>query len=219
MLVGDSQAHSLAVNVPTGLDAVASLADGGIDGCSIADTGIGRSAQGSKRRFETCAGWAQRWARSAAKADAEVAVVMIGAWDVLDVDLDGTLVVFGTPAHDRRILDGLQAGIDAVAATGAKVALLEVACMRPVDAAGAAVPPLPERGDDRRVAHLNELLRQAARSNPTTTTFLGGPPAWCHDPMIATDTAYRWDGVHVYRRGAKLILETIIPELRSIVRR
>ncbi|HEX3243714.1 MAG TPA: NAD(P)H-binding protein, partial [Solirubrobacterales bacterium] len=64
-----------------------------------------------------------------AKHDADVALVVIGAWDVLDLRRsDGTTLTFGTPAFDEAYTAQLQQGIDAVAATGAKVAFLEVAC-------------------------------------------------------------------------------------------
>ena len=103
----------------------------------------------------------------------------------------------------------LQEGIDALAGAGASVALLEVACMRPISVDGAAVPPLPERADDARVAHVNEVFRAVAAANPATTTFVEGPDAWCHDEVTATDVGMRWDGVHVYKPGAKLIFETL----------
>ena len=88
--------------------------------------------------------------------------------------------------------------------------------MRPVDARGARVPPLPERGDDARVAHLNSLLRHAAARDPDHLAFVEGPDEWCNDESIATDVDFRWDGVHVYSKGAKLVLETIAPALLAI---
>ena len=93
------------------------------------------------------------------------------------------------------------------------MALLEIPCMRPQDVEGAAVPALPERGDDARVAHLNSLMRSVADADPARVEFVPGPAAWCNDEAIATDLDYRWDGVHVYRRGAGLIFETIAPSL------
>ena len=36
--------------------------------------------------------------------------------------------------------------------------------MRPIDVEGAGVPALPERGDDARIAHLNDLLVEVADS-------------------------------------------------------
>jgi len=96
------------------------------------------------------------------------------------------------------------------------VALLEVPCMRPVDTAGDGVPALPERGDDERVAHVNDLWRQVAEDNPDTVTFVDGPAEWCDDEEIATDLGYRWDGVHVYQPGANLIFTTIAPALLDL---
>jgi hypothetical protein len=47
-------------------------------------------------------------------------------------------------------------------------------------------------------------------------TFISGPSEWCDDQAIATDLGYRWDGVHYYRPGAKLVFETIAPQLLAI---
>ena len=80
----------------------------------------------------------------------------------------------------------------------------------------AGVPALPERGDDQRVAHLNDLMRQVVAEDPVAVSFVAGPTAWCNDPAISTDLGYRWDGVHVYKPGAKLIYETVAPALLAI---
>jgi hypothetical protein len=90
--------------------------------------------------------------------------------------------------------------------------------MRPKDVKGAGVPALPERADDARVAHLNQLLRKVAAADPSNVTFVSGPTEWCTNQAIATDLGYRWDGVHVYKPGAKLIYETIAPTLLAIPR-
>lgn len=214
-IVGDSMAHSLAINLPSGIESTFTITDGSVEGCSVYDDGSVRSSRdGFSRSFANCTGWAGEWA-SAASAS-EVALVVLGAWDVFDVEVDGQLVTFGTAAADQRFLAQLQVGIDALHAAGVHVALLEVACMRPQDVDGAGVPALPERGDDQRVAHLNELLRQAAAADPERVTFVAGPTQWCADETIATDLGYRWDGVHVYKPGAKLIYETITAALLAI---
>jgi hypothetical protein len=78
------------------------------------------------------------------------------------------------------------------------------------------VPALPERGDDQRVRHVNELLRRAAADNPSTTTFVSGPGEYCTDPVIAADLAYRWDGVHPFKPGANLTFTAIATALLAI---
>jgi peptidoglycan/LPS O-acetylase OafA/YrhL len=217
VLVGDSQAESLYLNLPNGIDTTFAVTDGAVEGCSVYRDGTVFSATGFRLGFPRCFSWSERWATAAREGGAEVALVVLGAWDVFDVELDdGTVLSFGTAAADDRFLTGLQEGIDALVAAGAQVALLEVPCMRPVEARGAGTPPLPERGDDDRVAHLNELLREAVARNPETTTFVAGPTAWCADESIGANVAYRWDGVHVYKPGAELVMETIAPALLQI---
>jgi lysophospholipase L1-like esterase len=75
---------------------------------------------------------------------------------------------------------------------------------------------LPERGDDSRVAHVNELLGQVADSYGTEVALVEGPPEWCNDESIATNVNYRWDGVHVYTPGAELIYDKVAPQLLQL---
>jgi SGNH domain (fused to AT3 domains) len=217
VVVGDSMAHALAINLPAGIESTFSIADGSVEGCSVYDSGSVKSnRKGFSRSFGNCSGWATKWADAAASSHSNLALVVIGAWDVFDVDVDGQPVAFASAAGDARFLDGLQVGIDALVAAGSHVALLEVACMRPQDVKGAGVPALPERGDDARVGHLNDLLRQAAAAQPASVTFVSGPTQWCADEAISSDLGYRWDGVHVYKPGANLIYETIAQSLLDI---
>ena len=214
-IVGDSQAHSLAINLPDGIGSTFTIHDGSLDGCSIYESGrVHSSRDGFSNNFSICADWVSEWASAA--AEAEVAVVVIGAWDVFDIEIDGVMYPFGSAEFDQLFTGKLRQGIEAMATSGAHSALLEVACMRPQDVKGAGVPALPERADDNRVAHLNDLLRSVAIADPTRVTFVEGPDAWCGDPVISADLNYRWDGVHVYKPGAKLIYETIAPALLAI---
>jgi hypothetical protein len=216
-IVGDSQAHSLAVNLPSGIESTFAISDGSVEGCGVWDQGsLITARKGFRRSFDGCTGWPEKWGAAAAKARAEVALVVIGAWDVFDVKTPSGVVGFATPEGDSQFLDRMRQGITALTTAGSKVALLEVACMRPADAKGAGVPPLPERADDHRSIHLNALLHQLADEDPGHVVFVPGPVEWCNNSAISTNLAYRWDGVHVYKPGAKLIYETIAPTLLSI---
>ena len=214
-IVGDSQAHSLAVNLPDGIEDTFDITDRSLDGCSVYDHGSVLSSRTSfSNSFASlCPNWSAYWAEGAAGAD--VVLVVLGAWDVFDLQQDDGTYRFGTPEWDALFTTNLQEGLDAMAPSGARLALLEAACMRPVEAEGAGVPPLPERGDDSRVARVNDLLRSVADGR-ADTTFLDGPDEWCTDEAIATDIGYRWDGVHVYEPGANLIYETIAPSLLAL---
>lgn len=88
--------------------------------------------------------------------------------------------------------------------------------MRPIESSGGPVPPLPQRRDDARTGHLNELLREFAAPENDGVYFVEGPSEWCTNMKISTSTSYRWDGVHVYKPGAKLIFESVASELLQL---
>ncbi len=216
-VVGDSQANALVKNAPQGLGASLALTNGSIDGCGIVDTGSIATVAHFRRAFGSCDGWPDKWAASVAQAHAQITLVVLGAWEMFGLHRDpsaGGDLTFGSPAADAYLSSQLQRGIAAITGAGSKVALLEIPCYHPVD--GGGLIALPERGDRQRTDHLNDLLRQAAANDPSQISFVAGPKEWCDDPAIASDLGYRWDGVHYYRPGAKLVFDTITPELLAI---
>ncbi len=217
VVVGDSVARSFVANLGDhGADDIV-FVDGSIEGCGIFSDGVIRSSDGSySRDTAQCDGWAARWQRAVAEARADVALVMVGAWDVFDLHRPSGVLAFASPAFDAEARANLQTAIDGLVDAGAAVALLEVACARPHDVPELNTPPLPERGEDWRAEHVNALLRAVADANAATTRFVEGPDAWCADPEIATDLRYRWDGVHPLAPGAALMFDAIAPALRSM---
>jgi peptidoglycan/LPS O-acetylase OafA/YrhL len=211
-VVGDSQATALVKNAPSGLGRYLTLSNGAVEGCGLNDSGTIVTAAAFRRDFGSCKGWQAKW--EAAAHQATVTLVTIGAWDVFDVRRNDTVVKFGTPEGDAYLAAQLRSGVAAIEAAGSKVALLEIPCYRNVD--GGGLVALPERSQDARTAHLNDLLRAAAAEDPQHVFFVDGPPQWCSDPSIATDLGYRWDGVHYYRPGAKLVFDTVTPALLQI---
>lgn len=217
-VVGDSQANALSLNTPEGLDEVfGEVRNGSVDGCSVWDSGKVASSVAFNNDFAVCAGWQEKWAEAADGAD--VALVVIGAWDVFDVSDGDIYYNFGSPRHDQKFAANLMSGIDAVLETGTDIAILEVPCMRPVTVAGAGVRALPERGDDERVARVNQTIRWVSAQYGSEVRVFDGPSEWCNDEDIATDLGYRWDGVHVYKPGGKLIFEEIAAELLELAER
>ena len=218
LIVGDSQAHAIAINKPSGIEKTFSITDGSIDGCGVYDRGVGIGGETGKfrRNFANCSGFETKWAKTAASSRADVALVVIGAWEVMDLQINSLLFKLNTVPADTIFKTQLQRGIDALHKQNVAVALLEVACMRPVESKGGPVPPLPQRGDDSRTGHLNALMREVAAPENDGVYFVSGPKEWCSDPKVANSLSYRWDGVHVYKPGAKLILESIAPALLQI---
>ena len=218
VIVGDSQAHSLVVNKPSGIEETFLVSNGALDGCGVYERGVGIGGNTGKfrRDFGNCAGFDKKWAASATKAKADVALVVLGAWEVLDLRVGNVQYKVGTDAADDLFTAQLAKGVRAVRSTGASVALLEVPCMRPLESSGGPVPPLPQRRDDSRTQHLNTLLREFAAPEDDSVYFVTGPREWCNNMKISTSPSYRWDGVHVYKPGAKLIFEAVASQLLQI---
>ncbi|MEY2939368.1 MAG: hypothetical protein RIS58_355, partial [Actinomycetota bacterium] len=218
VIVGDSQAHSLYVNRPSGIEETFQLSNGSIDGCGVYDRGVGVGGRNDRfrRNFANCEGFQEKWAKSATTARADVALVVIGAWEVLDIEVGKLRFVMNSVPADTLFMAQLRKGIDALLATKTPVAILEIPCMRPVDSKGGPVPALKERGDDLRTGHLNKLIKQVVETYTSQVSFVEGPNEWCESAKISSSLSYRWDGVHVYKPGAKLILETVADDLLAI---
>ncbi len=214
VVLGDSVAFTLTQDLPADLGATLAISDGSIEGCGVSH-GRMRSSEGLRRDLtRECEGWQQRWQRSARGADAQLALVVIGAWDVFDVEVHGERLEFGSRAWDNEFAKQLRSGIGALEATGAQVVLVEIPCWRPIEGGGTAA--LPERGDDDRTRHLNTLLRRAAERDPERVFTVEPPPEYCTDDRIAEDLGERWDGVHYDDLGTARFYATVVPQLVEI---
>jgi peptidoglycan/LPS O-acetylase OafA/YrhL len=209
---GDSQGMTLLVNKPADLAKYITVSDGTVEGCGVL-LGKVASRSGERRNLgSTCADWTQRWTSSATKHKPQIALVMIGAWELFDLTTDDGTLTFASPEWDANLRDALGGGITALRKTGAVVALSLLPCYRPVKGSAGH---WPERGDDTRTRHVNDVLRAVAKA--TEGVRLVEPPAqFCTDPEIAASTDHRWDGVHYYKPGAALYFEAVIPQLLKI---
>jgi peptidoglycan/LPS O-acetylase OafA/YrhL len=211
-IFGDSQGMTLMANKPSNLGTYLAVTDATIEGCGVL-TGRVTSRSGERRDLgANCSSWLTKWASSATRLKPQVAFVMIGAWELFDLTVNGTTMGFGSPEWDAQVSGALTQGIGALRAAGSKVALALTPCYRPVKASAGF---WPERGEDTRSRHLNTLLTAAATADPQYVTTVEPPPEFCTDPAIATSRNYRWDGVHYYKPGAALYFKAIIPQLQA----
>jgi peptidoglycan/LPS O-acetylase OafA/YrhL len=210
---GDSQGMTLIINKPADTGKYLRLTDATVEGCGVL---LGRvvSRSGERRDLTaSCSGWADAWRADANRVHPQIALVMLGAWDVFDLHLGDQVHQFGSPEWDQDYLTALGKGIDLLRASKAQVALALLPCYRPVRASAGY---WPERGDDARTRHVNYLLRTAASADPAHVFTVEPPAAFCTDPKISKNLAYRWDGVHYYKPGAALYLKTVIPQLLAL---
>ena len=116
VIVGDSQAHSLAVNKPSGIEKTFVITNGSIDGCGVYDRGVGIGGTTGKfrRNFANCKGFETKWAKSAVQAKADVALVVIGAWEVMDLQINSFLFKVNTVPADTIFKTQLQRGLSLI---------------------------------------------------------------------------------------------------------
>ena len=167
-IVGDSQAHTLAVNLPDGIESTFTVTDGGLDGCSVYDAGRVRSpdelrqlvrqrAPGGPRSGPRRRPMPTPRSRSSSSGPGTCSTssrATARGWR--SGRRRGTPTCATQPAvrhRRRRRRRGRRWRCSRCRACG------------PVKAEGAGVPPLPERGDDAHVAHVNELFRSVAAAN------------------------------------------------------
>jgi hypothetical protein len=209
---GDSQGMTLLVNKPADLAKYITVSDATIEGCGVL---VGRvaSRSGEKRNLAAnCGGWQERWAANAAKHKPQIALVMIGAWELFDLTTEDGTLTFASPEWDTHVRDAVARGITTLRESGAVVALSLLPCYRPVKGSAGF---WPERGDDTRTRHVNDLLRAAAKG-AEGVRLIEPPEQFCTDEKIGADTDYRWDGVHYYKPGAALYFEAVVPQLLKI---
>jgi peptidoglycan/LPS O-acetylase OafA/YrhL len=209
---GDSQAMTLLINKPDDIGTYLTVVDDTIEGCGVL-LGKVASSSGEKRNLTAdCRDWASAWTSKVAATRPDLAIVMIGAWDVFDLTLDsGQTLPFASPAWDANFQSQVSQGVGILRSGGAQVALALLPCYHPIQASAGL---WPERGDNVRTRHINDLLRAVAAKDPDSRVRTVDPPSqFCTDPAIGADTAYRWDGVHYYKKGAALYFAALVPQL------
>ncbi len=220
---GDSQATIMLRQDrrPPWLADYLNVVDRSIEGCGIL-LGRIRSRSGEGRNLATdyrCSDWASVWrSRIREGAPPDVSVIMIGAWEVVDLTLpSGEEVGFGTARWDEYFNLSLTRAITVLRSVDRPVALALLPCYRPVTSSrNTGSGYWPERGDDGRTRHINDLLVAAAARYPSGVFTLEPPEQFCNDPVLANASRYRGDGLHTTPCGANLYFKAYVRQLIGV---
>ena len=210
-IFGDSQATALFMNRPASLAASLNLTDASISACGIM-TGLVMSRSGE--RFDltsACPNWLTTWRANAQKAKPDIALVVIGAWDLFDVQTAQGKLTFRSPEWESLFLTNLRSGLAAIRESGAQIALADLPCYRPRTTNPRPPGYWPERGDDDRTRYVNDLLHRLADGVHIIT--VAPAAAFCTDPAVGDNKSNRYDGVHYLRPGAAIYFDAIVPQL------
>jgi peptidoglycan/LPS O-acetylase OafA/YrhL len=153
-----------------------------------------------------CDGWQARWRAQLRRDPNAVVSLMIGAWDILDQEIDGNVVRFGTSEWTDLVTVSLRNALQILTGDDRTVHLFEVPCY----GAGDANYPLPERSEPARIAALNGIFAGLAKTLPRVEIVhwrafvcpnghrvesIGGTRLWEPDDVHLTDAG----GVEVWK--------------------
>jgi peptidoglycan/LPS O-acetylase OafA/YrhL len=161
---------------------------------------------------EGCASWPDRWAAAADEADADVAVVLVGAREVADHRLPGDdgWRAPGDPVYDAVLAREAEQALDVLEASGARVVWLTSPL---IDLGRNETPPPPEpypASDPARMLRVREVVAGVLARHPEVAVVdlaahLRSLPGGELDPDL------RPDGVHFTEATSRQVADWLGP--------
>ena len=214
LVVGDSVAFSLIPGVRSAPSL--SVRNGAIIGCGVV-RGKVLSAGREIPVPNDCDVWPSVWQQAMSAFDPELSVMLIGAWEVLDHEVDGRVLRVGSDEYADYMLEELEATREVLTGQGAPMAILSIPCRDP----DATEELRPERRESWRVPWVNSVLKQFADRHPDVTVIdLNG--ALCPNGEYTGElngTPLFRDSVHFTTEGAGATWEWLEPRLLPLVGR
>jgi peptidoglycan/LPS O-acetylase OafA/YrhL len=167
----------------------------------------------------TCDRWAAKLDRAVGKAEPDVGVVYAGIGEQFDKRVDGTTLTFGTPVWRSWLHGQLTHVVDLFTRRGIPVVMPTVPCHAVPDYGTSGVPPLIN--DDRRIATLNDVVREVAAGYPARkVTVVDLHARLCADGYTNTlhGVTLRSDGLHFTDEGAAVVWKILMPAIHRAVR-
>lgn len=216
-VLGDSVGLTLAQGVgnQAGKAGIA-ITDASLLGCGVARGGPLRYVGEQQDEPPACPTWPAHWVATLQAQNPDVALVVLGRWEVVDRVRQGGWTHLGDPAFDAYIETELERAVVTATARGAKAAFTTA----PYYSRGEQPDGTPWPEDDPlRVNRLNDLLRRVAARHPGVVTVID------LNAKTAKGGAYtrsldgvqlRYDGVHFTPAGSRWLAPWLLPQLEAL---
>lgn len=211
LLLGDSTAFRLAVNRERDSSGNWDLFSYALTGCGVfdGDTIDSDSDRPNPTRPE-CATWRAQWTDKVDYVHPHIAVIMVGAWEVLDREVNGVDLRFPSAEWTDEVRREFADAVAIAGSTGAQVAVMSVPCMEKSGDENTTA-----RSDPARVAAVNAIIDEVVADTPGATVFdlagelcPGGRPLETIGGQIV-----RYDGVHLSESGVAYVWRWLVPQL------
>lgn len=220
LVAGDSLATTLVGSQFTTVAASMNMqvADASMLGCGVARL-PSRKLNGVAGPTTTgCDQWPARFTQRVDEVKPDVAVLLVGRWEVTDQLMNGVWTHVGEPKFDSYLATQLDLAITTLSARGAKVVLFTTPAVAARE--GPDGTQFPETKSER-VAQFNKLLREAASRHPgvasisdLNSVLTPGNRFTDHIDGILT----RDDGVHITSAGGRIVGQALLPAIVRLVR-
>jgi peptidoglycan/LPS O-acetylase OafA/YrhL len=218
MMVGDSVAGSLGLGFDQpGPSSVLSVWNRGRLGCGLFYDGAVFEG-GELTPVDPACNWRERWPSELQLFAPDVVVMLVGAWDILDREVDGHVVRFGSAEYDSSFLHQLDDATNLLASTGAKVVVLTTPFFSRPELVGETGREWPEY-EPWRVDRINSLYRDFLENHPGRYRMIDlnkyvSPQGRFTDELDGQ--VIRGDGVHFNTAGSNLVVNWLTPQLQEV---
>ena len=219
VVLGDSVAVTLGNALePVSQYWVVSVTNGGVVGCGVALGSAVRSDGITSQIPGSCYQWQQTWDATLARAHPQVAVILLGRWELLDRELDGTWQHVGEPGFDVYLAQQLDTAIATASSTGAHVVLCTAPYFAGLEAPGGGTYP---ENQPARVDEWNAIVRAAIARHPGVTLFdLNAlvSPGGQYTSTVNGVVVRSSDGVHFSSNAGAIVAPALMPVVRGVAR-
>jgi lysophospholipase L1-like esterase len=163
----------------------------------------------------SCYQWQAEWEATLAQAHPQVAIILLGRWELLDRELDGTWQHIGEPAFDTYLGQQLDAAIATASSTGAAVVLCTTPYFLGLEAPGGGTYP---ENEPSRVDEWNAIVRAVAARHPEVKLFdLNAlvSPGGEYTSTVNSVVVRSSDGVHFSATAAAIVAPALLPAARK----
>ncbi len=217
LVLGDSVALTLARGMTSqGPRAGVALTEAALLGCGVARGGPLRYVGQEQAEPPPCATWPTHWSDAVDRQDPDVALVVVGRWEVVDRFWNGRWAHLGEPDFDQYIEAELDQAVAAASSRGARVALASAPYYWRGERRDGGLWP---EDDPRRVDRLNELVRSVAGRHPDQVSFIDLGAKTAKDGGYTRSlegVQLRYDGVHFTPVGARWLAPWLLPQLEAL---
>lgn len=184
-------------------------------GCGLNTIGLRRFRGEVVTIPDRCADWPAKWAKPARAHPADVAVVQLGPWEVVDqqIAIDGPFLTVGRdPGLDAALEADLRRGVDALLAHSGVVVLVLPPDIDVGRIDGRSPEPPAVESDPSRMAAFRRVVQAVAADTPRVQVV--DMATWLQ--RRSDDTTLRPDGVHFTDRSAGVAARWLGPQLTRV---